>query len=70
MENNRINRRTFLETATKSTVAVGLLGSNVLSCESRNTDIQASSLPRWCGFNLLSVTHAFLNITEYHNFLN
>lgn len=53
MENNRINRRTFIETAAKSTVAVGLLGSSALSCESRTTDIQASSLPRWRGFNLL-----------------
>lgn len=50
---NQINRRTFLETAAKSTVAVGLLGSNALSCESRHTDINASSLPRWRGFNLL-----------------
>jgi endoglucanase len=53
MENNRINRRTFIETAAKSTVAVGLLGSSALSCESRTTDLQASSLPRWRGFNLL-----------------
>lgn len=53
MEINRINRRTFLETAAKSTLAVGLLGSSALSCDSRNADIHASSLPRWRGFNLL-----------------
>jgi endoglucanase len=53
MENNPINRRSFLETAAKSSIAVGLLGSAALSCDSSNTDIKASSLPRWRGFNLL-----------------
>jgi endoglucanase len=53
MENNRMNRRTFLQTTAKSTVAVGLLGSGALSCESHTKDITASALPRWRGFNLL-----------------
>jgi len=53
MENKRIDRRTFIETAAKSTAALGLLGTISVRCESQGTDITAASLPRWRGFNLL-----------------
>ena len=53
MENSNINRRTFLETAAKSTAAIAILGSSGLCCENKSNDITASSLPRWRGFNLL-----------------
>jgi endoglucanase len=53
METNRINRRTFIETAAKSTAALGLLGGTMVHCDSGEADIDATSLPRWRGFNLL-----------------
>ena len=53
MKSQLISRRTFLENAAKSTAAVGLFTGTALQCESRVTDIDATSLPRWCGFNLL-----------------
>lgn len=53
MESQLISRRTFLGNAAKSTVAAGLFTGTALQCESRVTDIDATSLPRWRGFNLL-----------------
>ena len=53
MKKRLINRRTFLETAAKSTAAVGILAGTALRSEPKEADIDATSLPRWRGFNLL-----------------
>ncbi len=55
MQNKFINRRTFLETAAKSTAAAAMLGTTGLRSQPKSevADIDASRLPRWRGFNLL-----------------
>jgi len=53
MKRETMNRRTFLSAATKSAAAIGLLGSTAVCSFSQDADINASSLPRWRGFNLL-----------------
>jgi len=53
MASNQINRRTFITAAVKSTAAVSVLGNVAYGAPQRPADINASSLPRWRGFNLL-----------------
>jgi endoglucanase len=53
MKSKPINRRQFLGTAAKSTAALAMIGNVDVLAQQKPADINASSLPRWRGFNLL-----------------
>src|SRR5258708_28956684 len=53
METRKLNRRKFIGTAVKSVAAVSMLGNVAYAARQQQSDITASSLPRWRGFNLL-----------------
>ena len=53
MKSKSINRRQFIETSTKSAVSLTLFSHLATACDQKEKDINASSLPRWRGFNLL-----------------
>ena len=53
MEGRKLNRRQFIGTAIQSVAAVSILGNVDDAAGQQPSDITASSLPRWRGFNLL-----------------
>src|SRR5258706_5031919 len=53
MEAKKLNRRKFIGKAVKSVEAVSILGNVAYAARQQQSDINASSLTRWRGFNLL-----------------